>query len=175
MDIWANSVITRKGLALQAKLIEGTKLTITRAVTGTSYVTPGLLQQQTAVGGEMQELTFSPVTYPEEGKCALPCRLTNKGLTAGYTAMQVGVYANDPDEGEILYLITQSDSGKGTEIPSETETPGYAAEWNFYFQYGQADGVNVTVDPANTVTLAMAEDMLKNKMDVDADIDCGTF
>lgn len=155
MDIWANSVMTRKGLALQAKLIAGTKLTITRAVSGTSYVTPGMLQQQTAVGGEKQELTFSAVTYPEEGKCSIRCRLTNDGLSTGYTAMQVGVYANDPDEGEILYFIAQSESNKGTEVPSATEAPGYSAEWNFYFQFGQADSVELTVDPSNTVTVAV--------------------
>ena len=154
MDIWANSVVTHKGLALQAKLIAGTKLTITRAVAGTGYVTPGLLQQQTAVGGVKQELTFSAVSYPEEGKCALGCRLTNDGLPTGYTAMQVGVYATDPDEGEILYFITQSESNKGTEVPSETEAPGFSAEWNFYFQFGQADGVTVVVNPSNTVSPA---------------------
>ncbi|MBR3999973.1 MAG: hypothetical protein IKI93_16705 [Clostridia bacterium] len=157
MNPWANSVITQKGLALQAKLIAGTQLTITRAVTGTGYVTPGLLQQQTAVGGEKQELTFGEVTYPEEGKCALKCRLKNEGLTVGYTAMQVGVYATDPDEGEILYFITQAESNKGTEVPSETESPGFSAEWNFYFQFGHADGVDVTVDPSNTVSRADME------------------
>lgn len=186
MNIWANSVLTQKGLALQAKLIAGTRLTITRAVSGTAYVTPGLLIQQTEVGGEKQELAFSPAAYPEEGKCALRCRLTNEGLTDGYTAMQIGVYANDPDEGEILYFIAQSDVGMGTVIPSETESPGFSAEWNFYFQYGNADGVNVTVDPSNIVTQATVQSMidannviiqqkLSNKMEIDADIDCGTF
>lgn len=157
MNPWANSVITRKGLALQAKLIAGTKLTITRAVTGTGYVTPGLLQQQTAVSGEMQALTFDEVTYPEEGKCSLRCGLKNDGLNVGYTAMQVGIYATDPDEGEILYVITQAESNKGTEVPSETESPGFSAEWNFYFQFGQADEVSLTVDPSNTVTVAVFE------------------
>ena len=51
MNTWANAVMTNKGLALQAKLLAGTTLTITRAVTGTGYVTPGLLQNQTAVSG----------------------------------------------------------------------------------------------------------------------------
>ena len=54
--------------------------------------------------------------------------------------------------GEILFFIAQAASNKGTEVPSATEMPGYSAEWTFYFQYGQADGVNVTVDPANTVS-----------------------
>ena len=107
MNIWANAVITNKGLALQAKLIAGTTLTITRAVIGTGYVTPGLLAQQTAVTNERQELTSGAATYPSKGMCALPLRLSNAGLDEGYTAKQVGIYAMDPDEGEILYFIAQ--------------------------------------------------------------------
>lgn len=167
MNTWPDSFITTKGLALQAKLIAGTKLTITRAVTGTGYVEPETLREQTAVTGEQQTLTFRQITYPSEGKCSLPCRLNNTGLATGYTAMQVGIYATDPDEGEILYFITQSVSGEGTVIPSETEAPGYVAEWNFYFQYGQADSVEVSVAPADTVTVAVLEEEMKKKADVD--------
>ena len=157
MNIWTSCIITEKGLALQSKLIAGTALTITRAVTGTGYVSPDQLKQQTSVTGETQELTFRAVTYPESGKCALPCYLTNKGLAAAYMVTQVGVYADDPDEGEILYFIAQVAEGMGSAIPAEDEVPSYSAEWTFYFQYGQADNVNVTVDPAGTVTVAMLE------------------
>lgn len=153
MNTWSNCVITSKGLALQAKLIEGATLSITRAVTGTGYVTPGLLQQQTAVTGERQTLTFRTVTYPEVGKCKLPCFLDNNNLSAGYTAMQVGVYALDPDEGEILYFICQADSNAGTVIPSSAEMPGYSAEWDFYFQYSQADEVIIEVNTSNVATI----------------------
>lgn len=163
MNIWENAVITTKGLSLMAKLTAGNTLTITKAVTGTGYVTPGLLSQQTAVTGPKQELNFKTSTFPEEGKCNLPCFLTNNGVAAGYTAKQVGIYALDPDEGEILYFISQASSGQGTEVPSETEMPGYSAEWTFTFQYGQADGVNVTVDPSNTLSRGEAEALLAEK------------
>lgn len=152
MNIWENAVITNKGLALQAKLISGTTLTITRAVTGSGYVSPTLLAQQTAVSNPEQALAFRPISYPETGKVAVPAYLTNDDLQTGYTAMQVGFYATDPDEGEILYFIAQAASGTGTVVPSESEMPGYTAEWTFYFKYGQADEVDVTVDPANTIS-----------------------
>ena len=153
MNIWANAVITTKGLALQSKLTQGHTLNITRAVAGAGYVAPALLAQQTAVTDPMQTLSFKTVSYPEEGKCTMPVSLTNEGLAEGYMAMQVGIYATDPDEGEILYFIAGAPNAqKGTEVPSETEAPGYSAEWTFYFQYGQADGVTVVVDPSNSVS-----------------------
>ena len=157
MNIWKNAVITDKGLALQSKLIQGTTLAITRAVVGAGTVTPGLLSKLTEVINPKQELTFGAASYPEEGKCAVPVRLRNDGLGMGYTATMLGVYAMDPDDGEILYLATQAESDSGTIVPSEAEMPGYSAEWTFYFQYGQADGVNVTVDPAGTITREQME------------------
>ena len=156
MNTWPNAAITNKGLALQSKLIEGHSLVITRAVTSTAYIQPVLLQQQTEISDIKQTLSFKKVSYPEEGKCAVPTFLTNEGLAEGYIANQVGIFAEDPDEGEILYLISQAERGKGTEVPSETEMPGYHAEWEFYFKYGNADGVSVTVDPAHTISEAEA-------------------
>lgn len=157
MNIWENTVLTEKGRNLLAKLVAGNSLNITKAMTGTGYVTPGLLSRQTAVSGPKQALAFAPVSYQETGKCAVTCTLKNDGLTGGYITKQIGLYATDPDDGEILFLISQSPSDKGVEVPSASEMPGYAAEWTFYLQYGQADGVNVTVDPSNTVSSAAME------------------
>lgn len=64
----------------------------------------------------------------------------------------------DKDEGEILYLIIQSVSAEiGTIVPSEEEMPGYTAEWKLFLQYGQADKVIVTTDPANLISRAEME------------------
>lgn len=157
MNIWENAVITNKGVALLAKMISGTTMNITRGEIGSGYVTPGTLPNQTAVTNPMQEVSFREILYPEVGKCALPCFINNDEVNAGYMACQVGIYATDPDEGEILFFITQAPSGKGLEIPSATEMPGYSSEWTFYFQYGQADGVSVVVDPSNTVSVQTME------------------
>lgn len=153
MNIWSNTVITEKGLALLAKLTQGNTLDIVEAVTGAGFVAPGLIQKQTGVTDPRQSLKARPVSYPETGRCDLPLTLTNEGLSTGYEVTQVGVFANDPDEGKILFFLAQSVTADiGTTVPSETEMPGYSAEWTFRIQYGQADSVNVTVDPANTVS-----------------------
>lgn len=158
MNRWANTVLTEKGLALMAKLTQGNTLNITEAVTGAGFVAPGILVKQTEVMDPKQSLTFRPVSYPEAGQCALTMSLTNEDLDKAYDATQVGVFAEDPDEGKILLLISQSiDASSGTHIPSENEMPGYSAEWTFTLKYGQADGVTVVVDPSNTVSRAEME------------------
>ena len=163
MNQWANTVLTDKGAGLLAKLAQGNTLNITRAATGGGFVTPGMLTKQTEITGHKQDLAFKAVTYPENGKCAIPVSLKNDALEAGYEVTQVGLYATDPDEGEILLIISQApDADSGTIVPSATEMPGYSAEWTFYLQYGQADGVTVMVSPSNTVTVEDMENYVNN-------------
>lgn len=167
MNIWANTVVTSKGVSLLAKLTQGHTLDIKKAEVGTGFVTPGLLAAQTKVTDPMQTLVFRPVSYPEEGVCAMPVVLTNEGLETGYEVTQVGVYAEDPDEGTILFFIAQSVAADdGTVVPSEKEMPGYSAEWTFYLRYGQADSVNVMVDPTHAVARAEMEDYVNATINV---------
>ena len=153
MNKWANTVVTEKGLALLAKLTQGNTLNIIEAVTGAGFVAPGVLVKQTGVMDPKQSLKLRHISDPENGKCSITMSLTNEGVGTAYDATQVGVFATDPDEGKILFFIAQAvTAGDGTTVPSETEMPGYSAEWTFYLQYGQADGVTVVVDPSHTVT-----------------------
>ena len=160
MNIWSNAVITNAGLALLAKLTAGSTLTITKAQTGAGTVAVSALPSQTAVTSPQQTLTIRSLATPEAGTAALTCYLVNDTLSASYTATQIGVYAQDPDDGEILYFIVQAASGEGTVVPSNTEMPGYTAEWTFYFTYGNATSVSVTVSPANTVSQTQAQQMI---------------
>ena len=150
-NIWSNAVITQQGLALEAKLTAGTTLTLTKAQTGSGSVPVANLSTQTAVTNPQQTLSFRPITV-KNGVAAVPAYLRNDSLNTGYTATQVGIFAQDPDLGEILYFIAQTTSGTGTDIPSATEMPGFTAEWTFYLTFGQASSVLVTVEPANSVS-----------------------
>ena len=150
---WKAGVITNKGLGLLSKLVKGHTLAITRAETGAGFVAPETLPHQTAVTDPKQALAFNTVSYPEEGKCMIPCKLTNEEVTESYIARQIGLYAEDPDEGEILFYITQvEDEDGGTGIPASTIIPSYSSVWNLVIYYGMADGVDVTVDPAGAIT-----------------------
>lgn len=164
MNQWANTILTDKGTALLAKLTQGNTLTITKAVIGAGYVNPTLLAKQTAVTDPKDTLAFRPVAYPEEGKCSITVAMNNDATTAGYTVLQVGIFAQDPDDGEILFLISQAaNNTSGTIVPSATEMPGFSAEWTFYLAYGQADSVEVTVDPAGGVTREEMETYVDGK------------
>lgn len=151
---WNNAVLTTKGIALLAKLVSGDELEITRAQSGSGTVAVSNLPSQTAVTNPQQTLNLRTVSYPAAGTAALPAYLSNSGLTTEYTVTQIGVFANDPDDGEILFFIAQDTDGM--EVPSESMMQGYTAEWTFNFAFGNASSVNATIDAANTVSIAEA-------------------
>lgn len=160
MNVWSNATITTAGLALLAKLTQGSTLSITKAVVGSGTVAVADLANQTAVTSPQQTLTIRSLATPEAGTAALTCYLTNDSVNTSYTAMQIGVYATDPDDGEILYFIVQANAGTGSVVPANTEMPGYTAEWTFYFTFGNATSVSVTVSPANTISQTQAQQMI---------------
>lgn len=162
MSVWEPGVMTEKGNALLTKLHSGTTLSITRAVAGAGSVTSDEMRSLTSIPDERQEMTFSTKSYPVENQCAVPLKLTSTGVTEGYKATAIGIYAFDPDEGEILYMAAKAVEGKELDVPSEAEHSAFSAVWTFYVKYGQADGVTITVDPSNSVTMADLEQALNN-------------
>lgn len=157
MASWSNATITAKGYALQAKLLSTIPLVITRVVSGSGRVTAGQLVNQTTVSGEKQNLSVESLSYDSNGNAIIKTSLNNKGLTSGYTCHQIGIYASDPDEGEILYAIAQEASA-GEDIPSITEQPnGYYCSWVFALTFSNSSNVSVTIDDANALTKEAAD------------------
>lgn len=150
---WTNAVVTEAGLALQAKLVDGQTLGFLRVAAGTGTVDPSVLANQTALANEKQTLTFQPPNVLDGAKIKVPVMLNNIGLETGYTMQQLGFFADDPDDGEILYAIVQDEVGDT--VPSQTENPGFVIEWAFVFQFGNADSVTVAVDPTGGIPWSM--------------------
>lgn len=131
MNIWESTVLTDKGAALQAKFVDGQTLQITRVMTGAVKVPVVNLRQQTSVTDGGKEITLQPSRI-EGDKMIVPVLLENKELEKGYDLWQVGIYAQDPDEGEILYCLAQASEAK--HIPSVAEAPGFSITWDFCFK-----------------------------------------
>lgn len=165
MSTW-KAVVTEKGNALLAKMTQGRTMEITHAEIGAGSVDASLLKQQTSVSNVKQTAMIEPVGYPAEGMCALPVTITSEGVGAAYSAWQIGVFANDPDEGKVLFFIAQAED-TATNVPSATLNPTYKMQIIFHVEYGAADSVSVDVNPANTVTQAGMENYIANLLDTE--------
>lgn len=153
MSKWEKGVMTAKGNALLTKLHSGTTLSLTRAVTGAGAVTSDEIRNLTAIPDERQTLAFSTKSYPKDGQVAVPLKLTNSNVTEEYKMTCVGIYAMDPDEGEILYMAAKTAVNEEITVPTPAENPSFTYVWTFYVKYGQADSVTITVDPSASVTV----------------------
>lgn len=155
--------LTAKGQALNAKIQAGdgtVPLEITRVVSASGRSDDPLNLEsvvdirQTAIIVGQKRIDFRAV---------IEVTLSNQGnpaageppLTEGYPLSQFGMYANDPDEGEILYRISQYD------LPNYVPAAGQMAwminpVWNLVV--GNASEVIVNVDPAGLVTVGQLND-----------------
>lgn len=133
---------TRKGLALSAKLLTGATLRITRVLAG------GGQTAETASALSQVRQTLSVNTPARSGNTAtIPATLTGASAEEDYTLTELGVYARDPDEGEILYKIYRLDA------PVEI-TAGSRMVLRFYLEETVSQDLGVTVEcsPAGLVT-----------------------
>ena len=110
MANWQGAILTNKGRSLQAKVEGGLcQLSLTKLKTGDGTLAPGqTLETLTDLVSPQQILGISAIVVYENlpGVVYVKGILSNAELETGYWIRELGLYAIDPDEGEILYAIT---------------------------------------------------------------------
>lgn len=168
MKNWNMVVYTAKGLALLSKLTAESTLTITRILSGAGMVPEEDLRDQTAVTGPRQQLWKYPIKVQADARAEIPVLLRNTGVTAPYTAHQIGVYALDPDEGEILFFLAQD--AMGEEVPAEAAAPLFSVSFAFLAQFGDASRIVLQMAPEDALSPELAETLFAPIGHVDEDI-----
>ena len=124
---------TTQGLALAAKIATGTKLSVTKVTAGSGTTAAGDI----VLAGAKQTLTVGGAEASGQ-TAVLPVTLAEAKATASYTLTELGVYASDPDAGEILYQVFRLDEARAI-------TAGGENVYRFYLQETVgAAGVTVT-------------------------------
>lgn len=133
-----------------AKLLSGrTTASFTKIVTSSTVYAENQLESLTALSDVRQTSTVQ--AKPNNGATiSVESAFDNKGLTSGYDVNTVGLYATDPDEGEILYAVSTAET-KGY-MPADTGVSGTGLVIRFYTEVGNASQVNMTVDSASYAT-----------------------
>ena len=143
MSKWTNATLTADGQNLQAQLLDGGGFEFTKVTAADSS------------GTDKLTLTMQPSVIA--GKTiTVPVLLSNSNLSAGFTMNQLKFYARKtgiPAGDEIVYAIAEDETGD--EIPSESDSPGFTIDWSYTFQFGNATSVNVSIDPAGLVSMAL--------------------
>ena len=155
MANWNGLQLTNKGIALQAKVQAGTQLHITKLKLG-SGVVPG--------GTDIK--TLNDLIAPEQnlgigGKeavddyCKISSTISNTGLEAGYYVRELGVFAQDPDDGEVLYAYTTD--GAPDYLPAGGGSTVISQEFSVMIAVDDVDNIEVDIDPAALATMGYVQ------------------
>lgn len=121
-------IITNDGLELLTKAQTGTALQFSRMAVGDGVLVPGQqLQDLTALINEKQSFSISSVHIDGEGNARVRGVISNNGLLTGFHIKEIGLFANDPVKGEILYCVANAGDladylppGGGAEVVEST-------------------------------------------------------
>lgn len=146
--------ITKKGLKLITKILaSGEELNFTRAAVGTGSVPAGY-DKENMIGladYKMDGTISRCVSDPENQQASIVLQISSVGVSEGFTVTEAGIYANDPDEGEILYAYTDMTEDPQYIYPEDSEISKFM-ELTLVVVIGSVERVTAYINPGSLVT-----------------------
>lgn len=162
MSEWNGMILTQKGLNLQAKVEAGEcELELLRVELGSG--TPGEdenVQEFTALKKHEIDAGISDKTPKDGGICTITGIITNQNVNIGFYAKEMGVIANDPDDGEILYMYATDNNPDF--VPAKTSKYVVNASYSINVAISNAEMINATIDSAGLVTVSVLNHYIEN-------------
>lgn len=152
MSQFNSIVITKKGQALMAKMLAGTgNVQFTKIATSTTEYTDSQLENLTSLSNVKQTQTISKITRQNDVAVKIEVAIDNQQLNTGYYIKAVGIYANDPSDGEILYgIMTAVVAGW---MPPYNGIGISSAMFNLTITVGNSSNVSLTVSSGAVATV----------------------
>lgn len=109
MSNWGKPVLTKQGLKLQAKVDAGSRMQLTKCMLGSGMLSSGQsLDNLTGLIAPVQSLPIASISYSKNnGACVITAVTDNSNVSTGYYLREFGIFARDPNDGEILYAVAQ--------------------------------------------------------------------
>lgn len=154
--MWNPSKLTTAGKALLAKAQAGqTSIQITKAQTGSgSYSSGENIESRTALKTPKQTFPIqNKVISDADNTVILKIAITNKSetetLSTGYDITEFGIFAQDPQKGEILYSIATASTSDY--MPAYNGVLPSVINMSYYLEVSNAE--NVTINSAGALAL----------------------
>lgn len=168
MGAFKSAVITTKGQALLAKVVAGTcKLEFTKIAVSENTLS-GDLASKTGIGTIKQSEKVASVVRQNGANVKVSASFSNETLGAGYYVRNIGLYATDPQDGEILYSISAADESEATAdwMPPFNGIGVSSLLVDLVTAVSNASNVSVTVDPSAGATVAQIVNLQEQIDDV---------
>lgn len=143
MAEWSNATMTDVGAALQAKVNAGkTKLTFTKIKVGSGVNATNPLALTDVISSKWETTNF---VVKLEGKIvSVDTVITNTGVHEAFRMSEIGLFAQDPDKGEILYAyLTDPEPDR---MPAESGSVVVSQELIIGMVFSNTGNVSLTVN-----------------------------
>jgi len=101
--------VTTQGANLQTKVQAGTTMSFSKIKVGDGTVSSSTtLSSFTALVDSQLEVEIESVTSMGDGTYRVRGTLTNSSVTTGFFLREIGLFATDPDDGDIMYAYANS-------------------------------------------------------------------
>lgn len=143
MAEWSNATMTDIGADLQAKVNAGkTKLTFTKIKVGSGVNATNPLALTDVISSKWETTNF---VVKQEGKIvSVDTFITNNGIKEAFRMSEIGLFANDPDKGEILYAyLTDPEPDR---MPAEGGAVVVSQELTIGMMFSNTGNVSLTVN-----------------------------
>lgn len=157
MSAFGGLQITNQGKNLQIKAQIGVQLKYTRIAIGDGSLGSGQqISNLTALINQVKNLSITKISVLSTGKADLETVLSNQDVTTSFYFREIGIFAQDPDAGEILYCY--GNAGSNAElIPAGGGADVIEKNINIYVLTGNATNVTATID--DSLVYATQEDL----------------
>ena len=149
MAEWSNATMTDVGADLQAKVNAGkTKLTFTKIKVGSGVNATNPLALTDVISSKWETTNF---VVKQEGKIvSVDTFITNTGIHEAFRMSEIGLFAQDPDKGEILYAyLTDPEPDR---MPAEGGSVVVSQELIIGMVFSNTGNVSLTVNMGALVT-----------------------
>lgn len=143
--MWDSITITNRGVNLLSGMINGSKLTFTRAAIGSGTVPDDELAAQTDISEPINAPALIAGKREAESGNGIVVRLQirNDGVTEGTRMRQVGLFAQTDHHEEILFGILQNEIGE--EIPAYADFSQLLLEIDITVAIGRTNNISVEI------------------------------
>lgn len=162
MAEWSNATMTDVGADLQAKVNAGkTKLTFTKIKVGSGVNATNPLALTDVISSKWETTNF---VVKQEGKIvSVDTFITNSGITEAFRMSEIGLFAQDPDKGEVLYAyLTDPEPDR---MPAAGGSVVVSQELTIGMIFSNTGNVSLTVNMGALVTHEQLTEAVKQHND----------
>lgn len=163
---WGQSAYTETGIHLLTESIDGKRLVITQAISGTETVVVNQLPDQTDVIGEKHTLELFGIETVGEGKgSARRIKIRITGAEDTYTMHQIGIFGRqEGTEKDVLLMLIQDEYG--VEIPSSSSNAEFEIIFSAVLAISSSANISVSLSPEiSALKLMMEQELAKHNAD----------